>query len=144
MPVTILAVLQLLAATAYVLTCVALLTNGAATLGSITGMQELVVSDLGPIAVAVAVAILGGAGVVALAAAILLLRMRRLGWTITMLLAGLGLATSIWFWWTQGAELTAWLVIQVATVFYLNQRQTRAAFGISGRAAAEAIEQGRG
>jgi hypothetical protein len=61
-----------------------------------------------------------------------------------MLLAGLGLATSIWFWWSEGAGLTAWLVIQVATVFYLNQRQTRQAFGISGRTVADAMQQGRG
>jgi hypothetical protein len=143
-PVTILAGLQLLAALGYALTCLALLQDGKAALAALTGMPGLAVGERGPLAVALAVVILGGAGVAALWGAILLLRMRRLGWTITMLLAGLGLATSIWVWWSTGAGLTAWLVIQVATVFYLNQRQTRQAFGLSGRTAVDAMQQGRG
>ena len=66
-----------------------------------------------------------------LAAGILLLRMRQLGWTLTMLLAGLGLASSIYLWWAQGTTLTIPVMVQVVTVFYLNQRQVRVAFGIS-------------
>ena len=47
-------------------------------------------------------AVVGAFGIASLAAGILLLRMRQLGWTITMLMTGLGLVSSISVWWTQG------------------------------------------
>ena len=88
--------------------------------------------------VATAMVIVGGFGVAALAAGILLLRMNQLGWTITMLLTGLGLVSSISIWWTQGTTIPIWLFVQVVTVFYLNQRQVREAFGIARREAGDA------
>jgi len=80
-------------------------------------------------------ALTGALCIAALAGSVLLLGMRQLGWTITMLLAGLGLASSLYLWLAQGAALQVWLLIQILTVFYLNQRQVRDAFGISGHLA---------
>jgi hypothetical protein len=61
---------------------------------------------------------------------VLLLRMRRLGWTITMLLAGTSLSAQIFLWWSGQSVTSIWLLVNVLTVFYLNQRQVREAFGI--------------
>jgi hypothetical protein len=84
--------------------------------------------------VALTLVLLGGLTVSALAAGILLLRMRQLGWTITMLLAGLGLASSLYLWWAEGTTVAPWALVEIATVFYLNQRQVRVAFRIDRRA----------
>ena len=132
--VTILAVVQLLSATAYGLILAILLVDGPAVLDALAAGS----SD-GPSAIdletAALVVIVGGLCVATLAAGILLLRMRQLGWTITMLLAGLTLALSLVTWLVQGAPLEVWVLVQIATVFYLNQRQVRDAFGISGHLA---------
>lgn len=78
------------------------------------------------------VALLATLSFAALAAGVLLLRMRQLGWTLTMLLTGMGLALEIYLYWAGGEVLAFWLLIYVLTVFYLNQRQVRVAFGIGG------------
>lgn len=140
--VTILAILQLLSAAVYGLVLAILLVDGPAVLGALaSGAAD------GPLVIdlefAALVVIVGGSCVAALAAGILLLRMRRLGWTITMLLAGLGLGASIYDWWTDGTALSIWLLVQIVTVFYLNQRQVREAFGISRREAGGALGEGR-
>jgi hypothetical protein len=140
--VTILAVVQLLSAAVYGLVLAILLVDGPAVLEALASgsSDESLVDDL---EVAALVVIVGGLCVAALAAGVLLLRMRQLGWTITMLLAGLGLGVSIYTWWTDGTALSIWLLVQIVTVFYLNQRQVREAFGISRRDAAGAVDQGR-
>ena len=96
---------------------------------------------VGDLAVATITILVGALGVAGLAAGILLLRMRQLGWTLTMLLAGAGLASSIYLWWTQGTTLAIPVMVQVVTVFYLNQRQVREAFGISHRRASDTLER---
>ena len=143
MAVTILAILQLLSATAFGLLFLALLAAESMTLDVVTGsaVAGRGGGDLRGWALTV---LMGGACVAELAAGILLLRMRQLGWTITMLLAGLGLASSIFLWWTQGATLAVPVMVQVLTVFYLNQRQVRVAFGISRRSAGDTLAPGRG
>jgi hypothetical protein len=67
--------------------------------------------------------------------------MRQLGWTITMLLTGLGLASSLYVWFANGTTLEIWVAVQVVTVFYLNQRQVREAFGISHRGAGDPLDR---
>jgi hypothetical protein len=140
--VTILAVVQLLSAAGYGLILAILLVDGPAVLDALaSGASDG--TALLDLEVAALVVIVGGFCVAALAAGILLLRMRQLGWTITMLLAGLSLGTSIYLWWTDGTALSIWLLVQVVTVFYLNQRQVREAFGISRRKSGGALDQGR-
>jgi len=135
--VTILAILQLLNALAYGLVFVALIADGSAVIDSLTGNGT---GNGGPILepgvdVAIAAVLTGALCIAALAGSVLLLGMRQLGWTITMLLAGLTLALSLVTWLVQGAPLEVWVLVQIATVFYLNQRQVRDAFGISGHLA---------
>ncbi len=74
---------------------------------------------------------------------VLLLRMRRLGWTITMLLAGTSLSAQIYLWWSGQSVTSIWLLVNVLTVFYLNQRQVREAFGIGLDSGASARQPGR-
>ena len=133
--VTILAILQLLNALAYGLVFVVLIVGGSAVIDSLAGNAAIGGGSIRDLAGAVVIALIGGLCAAELGAGILLLRMRRLGWTITMLLAGLGLASSLYLWLVQGAALQVWLLIQILTVFYLNQRQVRDAFGISGHLA---------
>ncbi len=136
--VTILALLQLLTAAAYGLVVLGLLVDGSTTMVLLISDAASPGSPATTVQVATAMVIVGGFGVAALAAGILLLRMNQLGWTITMLLTGLGLVSSISIWWTQGTTIPIWLFVQVVTVFYLNQRQVREAFGIARREAGDA------
>jgi hypothetical protein len=141
--VTILAILQFITATAYGLILVGLAVGGPAVLETVAG-RLLVAEDLvAELRTGVVLLVLGVLFVACLAAGVLLLRMERFGWTITMLIAGLGLATSVYLWWFQGNRLEFWLLVQIVTVFYLNQRQVRHAFGISGRRLAT-LGEGRG
>jgi hypothetical protein len=132
--VTILAILQLLTAAAYGLIFAALLATGPDAVVALIGDGLL-----GEVETATFTLVVGGFAVATLAAGILLLRMRQLGWTITMLLSGLGLVSSIAVWWTEATTNSILLFIQVASVFYLNQRQVREAFGISRREAGDAL-----
>jgi hypothetical protein len=141
--VTILAILQLLTAAAYGMILAALIVAGPDTLALLLEDAAAEGGLLGELEVATAVVGVGGLAIATLAAGVLLLRMRQLGWTITMLLAGLGLMSSIFIWWTEGTTISAWLFVQVASVFYLNQRQVREAFGISRREAGDALSDAR-
>lgn len=143
-PVTILAILQLLKAIGYGLIVGVLAAGGSEALDQAIGDIGV---DAGMAREAAEVAVLllvGGLTVSSLAAGILLLRMRQLGWTITMLLAGLGLASSLYLWWAQGTTVAIWAVVEIATVFYLNQRQVRAAFGIDRRGEIHRTEEAGG
>jgi hypothetical protein len=142
--VTILAILQLITAAAYGLIFIGMIFGGPAVLEAVAG-RLLVAEDLiAELRTGFVLVVLGILFVACLAAGVLLLRMRRLGWTVTMLIAGLGLATSVYLWWFRGTRLEFWLVVQIVTVFYLNQRQVRHAFGISGRRLTAMLEEGRG
>ena len=142
--VTILAVLQLITAAAYGLIFVGLVVGGPSMVAEVAG-RVMVAEDLvAELRTGFVLLVLGVLFVACLAAGVLLLRMRRLGWTITMLIAGLGLATSVYLWWFRGTRLEFWLLVQIVTVFYLNQRQVRHAFGISGRRLAATLGEGRG
>jgi hypothetical protein len=132
--VTILAILQLLTAAGYGLILAALLATGPDALVALIGGGLL-----GQVEAVTAAVLMGGFAVATLAAGILLLRMRQLGWTITMLLSGLGLVSSIAVWWTEATTNPILLFIQVASVFYLNQRQVREVFGISRREVGDAL-----
>ena len=142
--VTILAILQLITAAAYGLIFVGMVVGGPPMLEAVAG-RLLVAEDLiAEFRTGFVLLVLGVLFVACLAAGVLLLRMRRLGWTITMLIAGLGLVTSVYLWWFEGTRLEFWLLVQIVTVFYLNQRQVRHAFGISGRRLAATPGEGRG
>ena len=129
--VTILAVIRILTAVAYAVVAIALLTDSSATLQAILGARAT-----GPGLAARlldSTATLGAASlaVASLVAGILLLRMRQIGWTLTMLLAGISLAASILLWWADGLVNSLAFASEVVTVFYLNQRQVREVFGIT-------------
>jgi hypothetical protein len=69
-------------------------------------------------------------GLLDLAAAGLLLQVRRLGWTLAMLLAGFTLTVLIVTYAAGGTASTLALLLNVVAVLYLNASQTRAAFGL--------------
>jgi hypothetical protein len=140
--VTILAIVQLLSAAAYGLILAILLVDGPEVLETLAPGASGGSSAI-DLEIATLLVIVGGLCVATLAAGVLLLRMRQLGWTITMLLAGLSLGVSIYVWWAEGSALSIWLLVQIVTVFYLNQRQVREAFGISRREAGGALDRGR-
>ena len=73
---------------------------------------------------------LGTIGVLDLVAAGLLLQLRRLGWTLTMLLSGFALSVLIVTYATTGEVSTIALLLNVVGVLYLNAGQTREAFGL--------------
>lgn len=73
---------------------------------------------------------LGIVGLLDLVAAGLLLQLRRLGWTLTMLLSGSALALLIVTYVTGGQVSTVALLLNVVGVLYLNAGQTREAFGL--------------
>jgi hypothetical protein len=141
--VTILAILQLLGFFTYGLTFAALLVDGPATIDGLIGSSSA--GGVSRDAVATGLTVLTGVLCVAsLAAGVFLLRMRQLGWTITMALTGLNLALTIYLWWAEGTTLAIWVIVQVVTVFYLNQLQVRQAFGITRRETGAAPDEGRG
>jgi len=128
--VTVLAIIQLASALVYGLLLLGLLLDGTATTEAMVAVE----GGLSGVALTVEIAALRTFVAILFAAAVsggvLLLRMRRLGWTITMLMTGVGLATSIVTWLADGTVVSMWLAVEVVTVFYLNQRQVRHAFGI--------------
>jgi hypothetical protein len=56
-----------------------------------------------------------------------LLRLKRWGWTLTMILTGTGLALNIWLYF-QGAANYLDMASHIVIVFYLNQRDVQAPF----------------
>ena len=67
-----------------------------------------------------------------LALAILgLLWLKRWGWVLTMILTGIGLSLAIWNYF-QGRPNYVGLVLSLAIVFYLNQREVQATFEFKG------------
>ncbi|MFO1539919.1 MAG: hypothetical protein ACKOTZ_05650 [Chloroflexota bacterium] len=83
---------------------------------------------LGPLARDTGGAIPGLAwSLVAVTAAILLLVGARVGWVLTMLVTGFGLAVDLVRWWNHvPSHIT--LALGVVTAFYLNSRSVRSAF----------------
>lgn len=138
-PVTILAVIQAIGATGYL-----------ASIAVIDGVRLEALQELAARGITIAtddaltttmfVVILLAMAVIGYAASILLFRMQRLGWTVTMLLAGWSLASQIYLYVTAGDLSPALMLLQVVIVLYLNQRQVRAAFGI-GRTAARSVPE---
>jgi hypothetical protein len=131
--VTILAALRLLTAAAYAIVAVALLTDRTAALETLLGPGAVEETPVGRFLEAGATLTVIGLAIASFIAGILLLRMQQLGWTLTMLLAGVSLASSILLWWAEGLVNSLSLTTEVVTVFYLNQRQVREAFGITRR-----------
>jgi hypothetical protein len=137
-PVTILALVQLVSSLGYALSFAVI--AGA----ELTVLDELADRGVGiadgtltTVSLASALAVLA---VIGFTAAILLFRMRQLGWTLTMLLAGVSLAAQVYLYVTSGALTVHLMLIQVVIVLYLNQREVRAAFGIGVRKDALVVE----
>jgi hypothetical protein len=128
-PVTILAGMQAIGAIGYGVSLLLL------TQGDVVSLISASQADLHPdqaslLSPVMLFPVIATLFIAALSSCVLLLRMRRLGWTITMLLTGFGLSTQIYLYWSGGDTVFIWLLINVLTVFYLNQRQVREAFGI--------------
>jgi ABC-type multidrug transport system fused ATPase/permease subunit len=139
--VTILAVIRIFTAIAYAAVAIALLTDSSATLQAILGPRATGSGSLARLLDATATLSATSLALASLIAGILLLRMRQIGWTLTMLLAGISLASSIVLWWVDGLVNSIALANEVVTVFYLNQRQVREAFGITRRRPGRARRQ---
>lgn len=131
--VTILAVIQLASSVLYGLVFLVLLADDAAILDAVAGDGAAPTGVVALIEVGGLRLFFGSYCAATLVGGILLLRMRRLGWTITMLLTGVGLASSILTWASTGTVVTVILLVQVITVLYLNQRQVKEAFEITTR-----------
>ena len=138
--VTILAGIQLFSAAGYGISLATILTGGLGELNAAMqgNFQNL---DTATVAETILIAVFGVLFVTTLAAGVLLLRMRQLGWTITMLSTGFSLLSQIYYYWSGQAVVAIWLAVNVLTVFYLNQRQVREAFGI-GRSQSTDEQQG--
>jgi len=140
-PVTILAAIQLVTALLLGVTAVGLavdLTSASAILG-----DAVVTGEVAGLEAATLAVVLGIMAALELVAAVALLRLSRLGWTLTMLLAGVSLATQILTFWSTGEVLTLSMLLSVATVLYLNQRPVRVAFGLADVRGAD-LEEERG
>jgi hypothetical protein len=140
-PVTILAVLQLVTALLLGLSAVGLVVDSTFTstiLGNTIGPGEAAGLEAATLALVV-----GIMAALELVAAVALLRLSRLGWTLTMLLAGVSLSTQILTFWSTGEVLTLSMLLSVATVLYLNQRPVRVAFGLADVRGAD-LEEERG
>jgi hypothetical protein len=130
-PVTILAVIQAIGATGYLLSVATLAGAEHVILQGLADRGLRVINESTLTGTTLATALLAMA-IVGYTASILLYRMRRLGWTITMLLTGWSLASQIYLYVTGGDLVPAMMAVPVITALYLNQRQVRAAFGIGG------------
>jgi hypothetical protein len=138
-PVTILAGLQFVTALLLGLSAVGLVLDPAiapAILGDAVGTGDDASLEAATLAI-----ILGIMAALELVAAVALFRLHRLGWTLAMLLAGVSLASAIATWWFTGEVLTMSMLLGVATVLYLNQRQVRAAFDLAGDRGADLGEE---
>jgi hypothetical protein len=125
-PVTILAVIQFVLGAIYLLGGAGLAVDP--ELATKTGLIHP--GTLGLVegeALAAAFVVLGLVGVTA---AVLLLRLRRAGWTLAMLLAGVSLFLQIVAYVTNGTLTALAMGLHVVSVLYLNQGQVREAFGL--------------
>lgn len=145
LPVTILAVIQVIYALVFGLVAVAF-ANNPELLDTMTDQPAagLAGSTLRDVEGLVLGVIFAGLSVLALLAAVLLLRLHRVGWTIAMLLTGLALTSQIFTWWADGSVIPFAMLLNVITVFYLNQREVRRVFGISSGRLGDALEATRG
>ena len=144
--VTALAGLQLISATYFALAATVLVVDPTAR-EALSGAFETLGLRSGALADAEGPAVgalFAAVALLELLAAILLLRLKRIGWTITMLLTGVALAAQILNWWNSGEVVALGLLLNVATVFYLNQRMVRQIFGIAGSRIVESLEVNRG
>jgi hypothetical protein len=128
-PVTILVAVQLLSSTGYLLS-VAVIAGAQLEVLEVLADRGVDFAGDGALTTVTLASVLMAMAVIGFTAAILLFRMRQLGWTLTMLLAGTSLAAQVFLYVTTGALTVHLMLIQVVIVLYLNQRQVRAAFGI--------------
>jgi hypothetical protein len=70
-------------------------------------------------------------------AGIALLRQRRVGWLLAMVLTGVFVAVDIYAFQTTGAN-HAWMLLNIVTVFYLNQPEVRQVVGAASAPATRA------
>ena len=127
-PVTILAAIQTVIGVANLGVAIVLFTNasqGSPLIDALLDRSSFKFVD--PALLPLALATIG---LLDLAAAGLLLQVRRLGWTLAMLLAGFTLTVLVVTYATGGKASTFALLINVVAVLYLNASQTRAAFGL--------------
>jgi len=128
-PVTVLAVLRLATGALYAVLTAWILIDRESALNAISASSRFG-NAIAPLPTPMVVAFGAGIAIASLAAGFLLLRLKQLGWTLAMLLSGLTLLIGITIWWYQGSTSTAWMLIEVVSVFYLNQRRVKETFGI--------------
>lgn len=139
-PVTILAVVQLVTSLGYLATVLTLLGAEMTYLRELARDGILAVTS-GSVQVTALVGALALMTVLGVSSSILLFRMKKAGWTITMLVTGWSLAAQILLYYLDGQASLSPLImlLNVVIVLYLNQRAVRSAFGI-GRPEADEAE----
>jgi hypothetical protein len=80
----------------------------------------------------VALAVVGAVALLLAFAAIELLRRRRIGWLLAMVLTGVFVAIDIYGFLVTGAN-HLWMLLNIVTVFYLNQADVRETVGAARR-----------
>ena len=129
-PVTVLAIIRIVTGLAYGAIALSIANDRTGTLAFIVASSRFGEGLMAELPTVMIVATFAFLAAVSLAAAVLLLRTQRLGWTLTMLISGLTLVVFIWVWWTQGSTSSIVLLVEVVSVFYLNQRRVKETFGI--------------
>ena len=140
-PVTILAAIQIITSVTYLALAVTLVADPAVRSGFVHALGP---GWRGADAWLEALLLFGALGLLELFAAMQLLRLRRVGWTISMLVAGVVLAWQIATYWSTGQVSSLSMLLNVFTVLYLNQRQVQAAFGLAATGSKSDLESERG
>lgn len=126
-PVTILAVLQVVLGVLSLAVAAALLLDPSLA-SALSGLIDR--SAYGFIEGRVLIVVVGLVGMLELISAGLLLQLRQTGWTLAMLLSGINLGVQIFSYVSAGTLTTLSLVLNVVSVLYLNQGTVREAFGL--------------
>ncbi len=113
-----------------VLTAVGILVGaGVLAQGDIATISPIPVYPLDTASGMIAIALLIGLLVMSAASVWGLLRRERWGWTLSIVAAGLMLALNLGWWAVDDPHYLSMIVNSIA-VFYLNQRDLRAVFGV--------------
>jgi hypothetical protein len=78
-------------------------------------------------------------GALLVIAALGMLSRKRIGWLLAMVVTGVFIAIDLYGFATDGAD-HLWMALNILTVFYLNQRDVRAAVGVTASMGISALE----
>jgi hypothetical protein len=95
------------------------------------GLSFTILADA-TMAVRILIAVIGSLLILTFVQVVLLLLLKRIGWVITMLVAGFSLFTLLVAAWQGGRTDGLSMLLYALTALYLNQSEVRRAFGMTG------------